>query len=112
MTATTREGAATIERLQAALLANALADELHGFEEADQAEAAQFISEIAAVRLPGELAIKLESTGGEAGRRRMRLAIVNDDMPFLVDSVANAIAANYVQGHESHFNQRDFWRFW
>ena len=31
-------------------------------------------------------------TGGEAGRRRMRLAIVNDDMPFLVDSVAAVIA--------------------
>ena len=99
MTATTRHGAATIERLQAALLANALADELHGFEEADQAEAAQFISEVAEVRLPGELAIKLESTGGEAGRRRMRIAIVNDDMPFLVDSVANAIAARHLTIH-------------
>ena len=99
MTATTRNSAATIERLQAALLANALADELHGFEEADQAEAAQFISEVAEVRLPGELAIKLESTGGEAGRRRMRIAIVNDDMPFLVDSVANAIAARHLTIH-------------
>ena len=99
MTATMRKGASTIERLQAALLANALADELHGFEEADQAEAARFISEVAEVRLPGELAIKLESTGGEAGRRRMRIAIVNDDMPFLVDSVANAIAGRHLTIH-------------
>ena len=99
MTATTRQDAATIERLQTALLANALADELLGFEEADQAEAARFISDVAAVRLRDELAIKVESTGGEAGRRRMRIAIVNDDMPFLVDSVANAIAARHLTIH-------------
>jgi glutamate dehydrogenase len=37
--------------------------------------------------------LSIESTGGEAGNRRMRIGIVNDDMPFLVDSVANAIAS-------------------
>ena len=50
-------------------------------------------------RQPGELAIRLESTGGEAGRRRMRIAIINDDMPFLVDSIANAIAARHLTIH-------------
>ena len=47
----------------------------------------------------GELALAIESTGGEAGNRRMRIGIVNDDMPFLVDSVANAIAARQLTIH-------------
>jgi len=99
MTVLTRPKAATIDGLQEVLLANALADELEGFNSEDQAEAARFIAEVAAQRRPGELAIRLESTGGEAGRRRMRLAIINDDMPFLVDSIANAIAARHLTIH-------------
>ena len=85
--------------LQQALLRNALAGELDGFGAADQADAAQFIADVASVRQAGELAIRIESTGGEAGRRRMRIAIINDDMPFLVDSVANAIAARHLTIH-------------
>ena len=99
MTATTRAKVATIDGLQQALVDNALAGELDGFSAADQAEAARFIAEVAADRRPGEATIKVESTGGEAGRRRMRIAIVNDDMPFLVDSVANAIAARHLTIH-------------
>src|SRR5207247_1596738 len=34
-----------------------------------------------------------------AGNRRMRIGIVNDDMPFLVDSVANAVAARQLTIH-------------
>ena len=99
MTATTRAAAATIDGLQRALMGNALAGELDGFEPAEQADAAEFIAKVAAVRKPSELLIKVESTGGEAGRRRMRMGIVNDDMPFLVDSVANAIAARHLTVH-------------
>ncbi len=99
MTATTRAKVATIDGLQQALVDNALAGELEGFIAADQAEAARFISEVAGDRRPGEATIKVESTGGEAGRRRMRIAVVNDDMPFLVDSVANAIAARHLTIH-------------
>ena len=99
MTATTRAKVATIDGLQQALVDNALAGELEGFSAADQAEAARFITEVAADRRPGKATIKVESTGGEAGRRRMRIAIVNDDMPFLVDSVANAIAARHLTIH-------------
>lgn len=99
MTVLTRPKVATVDGLQEALLGNALAGELDGFSAEDQASAASFITEVAAQRRPGELAIRLESTGGEAGRRRMRLAIINDDMPFLVDSVANAIAAKHLTIH-------------
>jgi glutamate dehydrogenase len=99
MNGNTRATVATIDGLQQALLDNALAGELEGFDPDAQAEATRFITEVAAHRLPGEVAIKVESTGGEAGRRRMRIAIVNDDMPFLVDSVANAIAARHLTIH-------------
>ena len=99
MNATTRAKIATIDGLQQALLDNALAGELQGFDAEAQAEATRFITEVAAQRSPGEVAIKVESTGGEAGRRRMRIAIVNDDMPFLVDSVANAIAGRHLTIH-------------
>jgi glutamate dehydrogenase len=95
MTGKTR-GQSTVEVLQCALISNALAGELDGFSEAEQAEAARFLSEVAARRKPGEVRIRLESAGMEFGRRRMRIAIVNDDMPFLVDSVANAIASKHL----------------
>ena len=85
--------------LHKALNSNALPGELDGFSEAEQAEAAAFVAEVAARRKPGEVAIQLTSSGGEAGHRRMRLAVVNDDMPFLVDSVASAIAARGINIH-------------
>src|SRR6185436_15374415 len=75
------------------------AGELDGFSAADREEAARFIAEVAHKRRKGNVSIRLESTGGEAGRRRMRIGIVNDDMPFLVDSVANAIAGHQLTIH-------------
>ncbi|PCG14549.1 MAG: glutamate dehydrogenase [Sphingomonas sp.] len=69
----------------------ALPGELIGFGADQQAEAAEFLAQTAAERAPGTPAIALEALPGDGTRRRMRLAIVNDDMPFLVDSVAAAI---------------------
>ena len=85
--------------LRDALNTNALPGELDGFVGAEQDEAAAFVAATAARRKPGEVAIQLTSSGGEAGHRRMRLAVVNDDMPFLVDSVASAIAARGIAIH-------------
>ncbi len=99
MTAPTRAPAAITDRLQRALLGNALPGELDGFGADEQHEAAKFIAAVAATRKPGELVMRLESTGGEAGKRRMRLALINDDMPFLVDSVAGAIGAKCLTIH-------------
>jgi glutamate dehydrogenase len=62
-------------------------------------DAAAFLASVGAQRKRGEVAIAIESTGGEAGRRRMRIAIVNDDMPFLVDSIANTIARRQLTIH-------------
>ena len=99
MTVITRAEASTVDALQDALVGNALAGELDGFSAGEQEEAARFIAEVAHKRRKGEVSIRLESTGGEAGRRRMRLGIINDDMPFLVDSVANAIAGRHLTIH-------------
>jgi len=61
-------------------------------EEATLAGAADFLVETAAARVPDRSALKLESS--TEGRRRLRIAIINDDMPFLVDSIAATIAAS------------------
>jgi glutamate dehydrogenase len=79
--------------LEALLTEGALPGELEGFGEAERAEAARFVAEAATSRVPGTPAIALETGMGEDSRT-MRLAVVNDDMPFLVDSIAAAIAAH------------------
>ncbi|MEO5577733.1 MAG: NAD-glutamate dehydrogenase domain-containing protein [Sphingomicrobium sp.] len=88
-----------VSLLRNALNSNALPGELDGFSDAEQVAAAAFVADVAARRKPGEVAIQLTSSGGEAGHRRMRLAVINDDMPFLVDSVASAIATRGINIH-------------
>nr|WP_229658648.1 NAD-glutamate dehydrogenase domain-containing protein [Tsuneonella deserti] len=57
-------------------------------------QAADFLLEAAARRTSGEPVVTVESAA--EGRRFMRIALVNDDMPFLVDSVAATVAAHGV----------------
>lgn len=99
MTAHSRLPEPLVESIRKALTRNALPGETHGLDREREREAAEFLAEVAAQRKKGEVAIEIESTGGEAGYRRMRIGIVNDDMPFLVDSVANAIAARQIPIH-------------
>jgi glutamate dehydrogenase len=54
------------------------------------AEAAEFLLEAALVRANGQPSVLLRSA---PGGRFMRVAVINDDMPFLVDSVSAAFAA-------------------
>jgi len=99
MTAHSRLAPPLVESIRKALTGNALPGETQAFSREDEREAAEFLAEVAAQRKPGEVEIEIQSTGGEAGNRRMRIAIVNDDMPFLVDSVANAIARRQISIH-------------
>src|SRR4029453_560575 len=99
MTAHTRLPQPLVESIRKALTRNALPGETHGLSGDSERAAAEFLAGIAGRRNRGELGLAIESTGGEAGRRRMRIGIVNDDMPFLVDSVANAIAARQLTIH-------------
>lgn len=55
------------------------------------AEAAAFVLEAANQRADGEAAVLIRSALGE--RRLTRIAVVNPDMPFLVDSIASTVAA-------------------
>lgn len=57
------------------------------------AEAAQFVGQTALQRSPDQPAISLDFGRGEGRDRRMWLAVINDDMPFLVDSISQVAAA-------------------
>jgi glutamate dehydrogenase len=82
--------------IEAALVDRALPGETDGFGDGTRSEAAAFVAGVAAQRSPGTPSIALESIGGDGVQRRMRLAVVNDDMPFLVDSVSSALAARQI----------------
>ena len=99
MTAHTRLDPPLVESIRKALTGNALPGETQGLSRDAERAAAEFLAKVAATRKRGELALSIESTGGEAGHRRMQIGIVNDDMPFLVDSVANAIAQRQLTIH-------------
>lgn len=64
-----------------------------GFSADRIAQAVRFTLSAARQRQAGIPAVLLESVGGQTGERFMRLAVVNDDMPFLVDSIAAAVSA-------------------
>ncbi|WP_326523595.1 NAD-glutamate dehydrogenase [Sphingomonas sp.] len=82
--------------LDARLIEGALPGEIEGMTPAERAEAARFVAEAAASRPPGSAKVVLEPLEAEGHLRRMRLAAINDDMPFLVDSIAASIAAHDV----------------
>ncbi|TFI59834.1 glutamate dehydrogenase [Sphingomonas parva] len=82
-----------LEALSRALVKDALPGEIVDFSADDQDAATRFIASCAERRPPGVALVRLETLGGGVGQRRMRIGIVNDDMPFLVDSVSNTIAA-------------------
>ncbi|MBB4155466.1 glutamate dehydrogenase [Sphingomonas jinjuensis] len=82
------------DALAARLTKGALPGELAGFGKKEVEEAARFVTATGATRAPGTAAIALEPIASDDARRRMRLAIVNDDMPFLVDSIAAAIGVH------------------
>ena len=81
------------EALEAALARGALPGESEGFDHEAASSAAAFLGRTAHVRKPGQPAIAIDTLGEGATGRFMRIALVNDDMPFLVDSIANALAA-------------------
>ncbi|HEY5721036.1 MAG TPA: NAD-glutamate dehydrogenase domain-containing protein [Allosphingosinicella sp.] len=85
--------ARTVKAIADQLVRGALPGEVVEFSDADREEAARFIAGCAALRGAGVALVRLETLGGALGQRRMRIGIVNDDMPFLVDSVANTLAA-------------------
>ena len=82
------------DAIAARLTKGALPGELQGFGKAERTEAARFMAATAGRRAAGTAVIAIEPLAGTDPRRRMRVAIVNDDMPFLVDSIAGTISAH------------------
>ena len=82
------------DALAVRLTEGALPGELQGFGRAEREAAAAFVAATAEHRPAGIAAVALEPLPATDPRRLMRLAIVNDDMPFLVDSIAATICAH------------------
>ena len=80
-----------VARLADAIRDSALPGENFGLQDSACEEAARFIIETGEQRQVDEPALRLERIAAEDRVRMMRLAIVNDDMPFLVDSVCATI---------------------
>ncbi len=80
------------QQLEAAFAASLLPGDGIAAGSAQLAQAAQFVAHAAAQREGRAPVIMVESISTTAARH-LRIAIINDDMPFLVDSVASAIAA-------------------
>ncbi len=81
------------KKLESILIGGALPGELEGFVGTAKRAAAAFVLQVAARRTSGKAALAIESMAADGGRRQMRLAIINDDMPFLVDSISAELAA-------------------
>ncbi len=83
------------------VIAKALVEGLHGSEREALSgtaleAAAVFVRDAASIRKSGDSFILIDSSGddlrSEGGPRRQRLAIINADMPFLVDSIGHCLS--------------------
>jgi len=83
-----------IDAIAKTLVSGALPGETDGFAKAERGEAATLALKALAKRANGRPSLAAETAVDRNGRRLMRLAIVNDDMPFLVDSIAATVAAH------------------
>ncbi len=82
-----------IAEVAKALAARSLPGELDGFGPQARLAAAEFAMSALASRRSGSPSIAVDTITDGEGRRRMRLAVVNANMPFLVDSVAAVISS-------------------
>lgn len=85
--------AALMKAMASAFSESALPGENEGFDAKACEEAARFTLELAHSRKSGNPAVALDTFADTQGRLAMRIAMNNDDMPFLVDSISSAIAA-------------------
>ncbi|MBB6426739.1 NAD-glutamate dehydrogenase domain-containing protein [Sphingopyxis sp. JAI128] len=83
----------------AALAGSALPGEGDDMDKAALSEASQFAARAALDRAVETPSLLLEPIAADGTDRRMRLAIINDDMPFLVDSTSQAVAAQGLVVH-------------
>lgn len=83
-------------RIAKAFAKDSLPGELQDFGPAAREAAASFMLGALARRPSGTTSIAIDTLVNDHGQRQMRLAVINADMPFLVDSVAAVVAAHGV----------------
>ena len=89
------DGSSIVQHLENVLTKGALPGEREGFTDNSANDAAEFLAQVATNRKPGTPAIAIQRVSAkskQASARAFHIAIVNDDMPFLVDSIANSLA--------------------
>ncbi len=84
---------------QAALQGSALPGESDDLDAKALAEAGEFAARASLDRAPGQPSFLLEPVAADGTDRRMRLVVVNDDMPFLVDSTSQIAGAQGLAVH-------------
>ena len=92
---TAKPNNALVKAMAVAFSNGALPGENDGFDGAAAHEAARFMLQAATSRKPGKAAIVIDShdIAGDDQQKVMRIAINNEDMPFLVDSISAALAS-------------------
>ncbi len=75
------------------LIAHAPGGELDGLAEEGRSRLAQMAWDLVRTRAPGTHSLFVGAGEGDVGHRRMPVALITDDMPFLVDS-ATAVLSN------------------
>ena len=88
--------ATLLKALATAFADSALPGENEGFDAKACEEAARFTLQVAEQRKVGNAAVALDSFTDAQGRMAMRIAMNNDDMPFLVDSISAAVASKAI----------------
>jgi len=88
-----------IKILIVALSESGLPGETAGLEGGGLEDAATFLFQAARMRAANSPAMLIETFPAEGASRKMRIAVVNDDMPFLVDSIAATLTARRVAIH-------------
>jgi glutamate dehydrogenase len=84
--------------IETQLVKGALPGEVAGLSDRDRRDAAALVAKAAAKRTGSKATIEIDVIATDT-QRTMRLAIINDDMPFLVDSIAAEIAAHNLAVH-------------
>jgi len=98
-TAATKIPAKIAAAYLAALHGSALPGEGDDMDKAALADASQFAGRASLGRAADTPSLLLEPMAADGTDRRMRLVIVNDDMPFLVDSTSQIVAAQGLAVH-------------
>ncbi len=95
----TKTSGALVKAMAVAFSKGALPGENDGFDISAATSAAQFMLGVATTRKAGKAAIAVDShdAAGGGDQHVMRIAINNEDMPFLVDSISAALATQGLQ---------------